>query len=167
MGESMNWAIQAVIAALIFVSGAAGGVKWQLGVQARKDVAAAEARQSDAIQQRKFGDKAATTHAATLAAINNKLGNAREQIAKLSGRECLDAGTVGLLNTIGDQPVRAATGEPAGAPGAAASGAGLRFATDRDTASAIAICRARFAEVTSQVNQILDIEEKRHPVGEP
>lgn len=163
----MSWAIQAVIAVLIFVAGGAGGIKWQLGVQARADIAAEYARQSDAIQQRKFGDKAATTHAATLAAINNKLGNAREQIAKLSGRECLDAGTVGVLNAIGDQPVRAAAGEPAGAPGAAASGSGLRFATDRDTASAISICRARFAEVTSQVNQILDIEDRRHPRDAP
>lgn len=35
----MSLLMQAVIAAIIFAAGAAGGVKWQLGVQARKDVA--------------------------------------------------------------------------------------------------------------------------------
>lgn len=159
----MNWSIQAGIAALIFAAGAAGGVKWELGVQARAELAAADARATDAKRQIRISDKSATSHAAALAKINNQLGNAREKIASLSGRECLDSGTVGMLNDIGVEPVPAAAGESASPAPTAAGGTGLRFATERDTASAIAICRARYAEVSSQVNQILDIEEARHP----
>ena len=159
----MSWAVQAVIAAIIFATGAAGGVKWQLGVQARADLAAADLRALDAKRQIKIIDAAAVKHVKTLATLNNQLGDAREKIAALSGRECLDAGTVGLLNNIAADPVPATAGEPASAPGAAAAGVGLRFATERDIASAIAICRTRYAEVSSQLNQILDIEEARHP----
>lgn len=157
----MSWSIQAVLAALIFAAGAAGGIKWHAGQDAIAAQAADEARQSDARQQRKFVDKAATSHAAALAKINNQLGNAREKIASLSGRECLDAGTVGMLNTIGVEPVPAAAGESESPAPTAASGTGLRFATERDTAGAIAVCRARYGEVSSQLNQILDIEDAR------
>lgn len=159
----MSWAVQAAIAAVIFAAGGVGGIKWQLGVQARADMVAADARASDARRQIKALDKGATAHVTALAALNNKLGDAREKIASLSGRECLDADTVGMLNDIGGEPVRAAVGEPAGAPNAAAAGGGLRFATERDAAGTIAVCRTRYAEVSSQLNQILDIEEGRHP----
>ncbi|MDO8778116.1 MAG: hypothetical protein Q7K57_57240 [Burkholderiaceae bacterium] len=162
----MSWAVQAAIAALIFAAGGAGGAKWQLGVQARADLAAADVRASDSKQQIKVIDRAAGVHVAALATVNNQLGDAREHIAKLSGRECLGAGTVSVLNAIGDQPVPAAAVDAASAPAALASGGGLRFATDRDTAGAIAICRARYAEVASQVNQILDIEDARHPAAD-
>lgn len=157
----MSWAVQAVIAALIFVAGGAGGIKWQLGVQARADLASADLRSRDATRQIKVIDTAATAHVTALATINQKLGDAREKIANLSGRECFDAGTVGVLNAIGDQPVRTAAGEFEGATPVTASGGGLRYSTDRDAAGAIAVCRARYAEVSSQVNQILDIEEVR------
>lgn len=149
---------------IIFTAGGAVGVKWQLGVQARADLATSEARASDAKQQRSFDDKAATTHAAALAAINQKLGDSRAYIAKLSDRECLSAGTVSLLNNISDKPVPAAAGEPESSTATVASGGGFRFATERDVAGAIAICRARYAEVSSQVNQILDIEDERQPL---
>lgn len=159
----MSWAAQLAIALVIFAAGGAGGIKWQLGVQARADLAAAEARASDARRQIKAIDKAASAHVTALAAINNQLGAAREKIATLSDRECLDADTVGVLNATGGEPVRAAAGEPAGAPAAVATSGDLRFATERDAANAIAICRARYAEVSSQLRQILDIEEARHP----
>ena len=158
----MSWAVQAVIAALIFVAGGAGGIKWQLGVQAREQLAAADLRASDAARQIKEIDKASGAHVTALANINQKLGDAREKIANLSGRECFDAGTVGVLNDIGGQPMPATSGELEGATPATASGSGLRYSTDRDAAGAIAVCRARYAEVSSQVNQILDIEESRH-----
>ena len=158
----MSWAVQAVIAALIFAAGGAGGIKWQLGVQARAELAAADVRASDAARQIKVIDHAATAHVTALATINNKLGDAREKIALLSGRECFDAGTVGVLNAIGDQSVPALASESESAAPATAPGSGLRFTTDRDAAGAIAVCRARYAEVSSQVNQILDIEESRH-----
>lgn len=155
------------IVLIIFAAGGAAGIKWQLGVQARADVATAEARASDAKQQRSFDDKAATTHAAALAAINQKLGDSRAYIAKLSDRECLGARAVSLLNDVSDQPVPAAASKPEGSAATTSSGGGLRFATERDVAGAIAVCRARYAEVSSQVNQILDIEDARHPLAKP
>lgn len=160
----MSWAIQLVIALVIFVAGAAGGIKWEVGVHARADLAAAEARATDSKQQRQFGDHVSATHAAALATINQQLGDAREKIALLSGRECLDAGTVGMLNNIGvPESSGAAASEPAGSAEAAAGGTALRFATDRDVGEAIAVCRGRYAEVSSQLNQILDIEDRRYP----
>ena len=146
----MSPALIIALAAAVFAAGGATGIKWQIGVQARATLAAQTAREGDAKRQVRAIDTASTTHVATLARLNNQLGTAREQIALLSGRECLDAGTVGLLNAIGHQPMPAA-----------AAGAGIRFATERDTASAIATCRARYAELSSQLDQILDIEDAR------
>lgn len=157
----MSWAMQLALALIIFAAGGAGGVKWQLGVQARAELAATTARATEAKRQIRIIDKAAGAHVRALANVNNQLGNAREKIALLSGRECFDAGTVGVLNAIGSGPVPAATGESAGAAAAAAGGTGIRFATERDAAGAIATCRARYAEVASQVNRILDIEAAR------
>lgn len=154
---------QLVIALVILAAGGAAGIKWHAVQDAIADLEAAGVRASEAKRQIRAIDKAATTHAATLAGLNTKLGDAREKIALLSGRECLDAGTVGLLNDIAADPVRAPAGQPESAAPAPAAGSGLRFASDRDTAAAIAICRARYAELSSQVNQILDIEETRHP----
>jgi uncharacterized protein with PhoU and TrkA domain len=148
---------------IIFAAGGATGVKWQLGVQARADVVTAEARASDVKQQRSFDDKASTIHVTNLAAINQKLGDARAYIAKLSNRECLSNGTVGVLNGAGDQPVPTTTGESESSTPTVTPSGSLRFATERDVAGAIAICRARYAEVSSQINQILDIEESRSP----
>lgn len=159
----MSWPIQLIISLAIFAAGAAGGVRWHAGQDAIAAQAAAEAVKSDQIQQRKFSDKAASTHAAALATINNQLGNAREQIANLSGRECFGADTAGVLSAVGAEPGGAAAGEPAGAPTATAAGTGLWYSTDRDVAGYIAICRARYGEVTSQLNKILDIEDRRHP----
>jgi len=157
----VSWAVQAVIAALIFAAGGAGGVKWQLGVQAREELAAADLRARDAARQIKVIDQAATAHVTALANINQKLGDAREKIALLSGRECFGSDTAGVLNAISGDSVPAAAGESEGAAPAVASGADIRYSTDRDAAGAIAVCRARYAEVASQVNQILDIEEAR------
>lgn len=155
--------IQIAIAAGIFLAGVAGGIKWHAGQDAIAAQEAAELRQSDARQQRSLGDTATLRHASTVATLNDKLGAAREQIASLSGRECLSADTVGVLNAIGSEPVRTPAADAASAPAAAATSGGLRFATERDTASAIAICRARYAEVADQLNQVLDIEDGRHP----
>lgn len=161
----MSWTIQLIIALAIFVAGAAGGIKWHAGQDAIAAQIASEALRTDQMQQRNFGNEAATSHAAALATINTKLGDAREKIALLSDRQCLDAGTVGMLNAIGGEPMRATAGESASTTAAAASGGGLRFATERDTAAAIAICRSRYAEAVSLVNQIMDIEDARHPPG--
>lgn len=157
-----DWRLWAA-ASVIFAAGGAGGIKWQQGVQARADLAAAEARATEARRQIRAMDKAATQHAAALTTLNKQLGSANAKIATLSGRECLDSDLVGLLNTIGDQPVRATARDADHAPPALAPAGGLRFATDQDTAHAIATCRAGYAALSSQINQILDIEDRRNP----
>lgn len=129
---------------------------------------ARELREADARQQRLLADRKVGEHAAALAGINTQLGDARAHIAKLSDRRCLDAGTVGMLNAIGKPAaglgLRAPAGDPAGAPAAAAgpaADAGAGYASERDAAEHIALCRARYAEVSSQLNKIIDIEEAR------
>jgi hypothetical protein len=160
----MSLLAQLVIALAFFVAGAAGGIKWHAGQDAIAARAADELRQADARQQRQFADKGAERHAAALRTLNNSLGNARAKIATLSGRSCLDAGTVRVLNDIGrDESMRAPAVDAAGAPAAAASNTDVRTATDVDVATAIATCRAGYAVVSDQVNKILDIEDKRHP----
>ncbi|MGE0497044.1 MAG: hypothetical protein AB7I35_01280 [Ramlibacter sp.] len=165
----MSILAQIVIALAIFAGGLATGIKWHAGQDARAELAARELRETDARQQRRINDQAAARQAAQLATINHQLGDARVQIASLSGRPCLDPDTVGLLNAIGEQPMRATAGDSAGAPQAVAPGAshgsGLRITTDTDAAGAIALCRARYAEVAGQLGEILDIEDARHPVG--
>lgn len=161
------WA-KLVLLLVAFAAGGAVGIKWELGVQARADVAAADARMADAKVQFRTADKAAGKQANTLAKINNQLGDAREKIANLSGRECLSGDTVRVLNTIGSEPVPAAASDPASAAAAAAAGTGIRsFATERDTAGYIALCRARYAEVAGQLDQILDVEDARTQKAQP
>lgn len=161
----MSILAQIVIAIAIFAGGTATGIKWHVGIVAARDLEAQQARETDARQQRQFGDQAAGKHAGTVATLNNQLGNAREKILQLSGRACLDAGTVGVLNATGVIDGAAAAGQPADPGAAAAAGADVRFATDGDTAGYIALCRTRYAEVGDRLNNILDIEDRRHPPG--
>lgn len=157
-----------VLALLVGAGGAAWGTwqvqewRWTANTAAQRE-AEHQARESDARQQRRFADQAAGAHARTVATLNTKLGDARAQIALLSDRQCLDAGTVRMLNNIGASGlgVRAPAGEPAGAAAAAAE----RGASERDTAAHIALCRASYAAVSDQLNQVLDIEDARHPTG--
>ena len=152
----MSILAQLVIAMLIFAAGTGTGIKYHAGQDARAELAAREARETDARQQRAFGDRKAGEFAAKADKINLQLGNAREQIATLSRTDqCIDADTVRVLNAIGAEPVRAAASQPAPAPGA--------FATAHDVGSDIASCRARFGKLAEQVNGILDIEDRRHP----
>jgi len=157
----MSLLAQLVIAACIFAAGAAGGIKWHAGQDAIAEIAANKVRTDDAKKQIRVIDKASGDHASALAKINIQLGNAREKIASLSGRECFGDDTAGVLNTIGTEPGPAATGQPAGTATTIAAGSGLRYSTDRDAAGYIGLCRARYAEVASQLNQILDIEDAR------
>lgn len=161
-----------VLAMLVGAGGAAWGAwqvqewRWTANTADQRE-AEHQARESDARQQRRFNDQAAGAHARTVAALNTQLGGARAQIAILSDRQCLDAGTVRMLNGIGASGlgVRAPSGEPAGAAAAAAGSAADGYASERDTAGHIATCRASYAAVSDQLNQILDIEDKRHPSG--
>lgn len=129
---------------------------------------ARELREADARQQRQLVDRKAGEQAAELAGINTQLGDARAHIAKLSNRRCLDAGTVGMLNAIGKPAaglgLRAPAGDPAGAAAAAAGpadDAAAGYASERDAAEHIGLCRARYAAVSGQLDKILDIEEAR------
>lgn len=139
------------------------GYQWHAGRVAQADLEAKAHTQEQQRQARRGMDAAAGQHAQTLATLSTQLGDARVQIARLAGRDCLDPNTVGVLNDIGRGGLRAPAGDAASAPPAASSGGGLRYSTDRDAASAIAICRAKYAEVSSQLDKILDIEDKRHP----
>lgn len=173
-GLKMVLYIKTAIVASIFMIGAASGYiaqGWRWGAadadRMRAEQTAAAARESDARQQRRINDQAAGAHARTVAMLNNQLGDARAHIAQLSDRRCLSAGTVSLLNGIGASGlgVRAPAAQPAGAAAAAAGltadGASAGYATERDTAGHIALCRASYAAVSDQLNQILDIEEAR------
>lgn len=158
----------ALVALAVGASGAWRVQEWRWTANtAEQQEAERQARESDARQQRRINDQAAGAHARTVATLNTQLGDARAQIALLSDRQCLDAGTVRMLNGIGASGlgVRAPAGEPPGAAAAAAGsgpdGAPAGYASERDTASHIALCRARYAEVSGQLNQILDVEERR------
>lgn len=164
----MTLAMRLAIAAVLFVAGVATGIRWHAGQDAITAAAEREVREAFAASQRRYADSAAGNHAAQLATLNRQLGDARAQIARLSGRPCLDPGTVRLLNDTGLQvDGGAAAGQPPRpAPGPTAP-AGERDATDVDVAGYIALCRTRYGEVKSQLDQILDIEDRRHPQGKP
>jgi hypothetical protein len=168
-------AAAALLAAAIAATGAWQVQAWRWGAheadRLQAEQTARDARESDARQQRRFADQAAARHAATLAQLNAQLGDARAHIARLSDRPCLGAGTVGMLNNIGAPAgpgVRTHPGQLAGAPPTPAASAlddASSYATERDTADHIATCRASYAAVADQLNQILDFEDKRHPPG--
>lgn len=168
-------AAAALLSAAIAAAGAWQVQAWRWaaadGQRAEQELLAQQARETDARQQRRFADRAAGLHAQQIARIQTKLGDARAHIARLSDRQCLTAGTVRMLNNLGASGlgVRAPAGQPAGASAAAAGpatdDAAEGYATERDTAEHIAICRARYAAVSDQLNQILDIEDARHPAG--
>ncbi|MBI3103254.1 MAG: hypothetical protein HYY98_17130 [Burkholderiales bacterium] len=160
-------AAAAIAAALAF------GATWQVqawrwaaadGQRIEQEQIAQAARETDARQQRHFADHAAAQHAQQLATINTQLGDAHAHIAQLSGRACFGAGTVRMLNGIGASGlgVRAPAANPAGAPPAPAAPApDDAYASERDTAEHIALCRASYAAVSDQLNRILDIEDER------
>lgn len=156
------WAWGAALAVALFLGGAKMGAAWQAGVYARAQAVAADALASDVRFLQRQGAKAAAGHAEAMVVINKTLGDQRAKIAKLSGRECLGAGTVSMLNgTATGQLLPTVAGEPDGAAAAVAAGDYERYATDADAADAIAICRAGYAGLASQLNAILDIEGAR------
>lgn len=187
------WAVRVAAAALpyVLVGALAGGLSaagaWHLQGQrwqARYDREALARAGEDALElaaanallasMRDQADGASLRHAIELQSINEQLGGAHAHIATLSDRQCLGAGTVRVLNSIapgsssgGD--VRAVAVDPSGAaptPSPAANDAAEdEYASERDVAEFIATCRAQYGEVSSQVNQILDIEDARHAGG--
>lgn len=148
------------VAALLIGAAVAGVGAWRIN-EWRHDANELEKQQlveADARQQRTLSDKAAGKHAEQLATLANQLGDAREKIARLPGRACLDSGTVSMLNATGNVASAAPASQPASATPAASPGA-----SDVDVAGYIALCRTRYAEVADQLNKILDIEDRRYP----
>lgn len=145
--------MQALIIALACVAALLGsfaaGQQWEQGVQAvelqkQRDAAriAAEKADEDGIK-----------HAKAIDRLNAKIAQQQRALYGLTdGRNCLSAGAVRLLNAASDVP--AAAGEPARSPDA--------FATDRDVGNALAICRGEHDKLSSQLNKILDIEDRRN-----
>jgi hypothetical protein len=168
-----TYAATALVAAALASTGAWKVQEWRWGNREAARVVAEQqaetARQAEARQQRVAADAAAGKHAARLATLSTQLGDARARIATLSAtRQCLDAGTVGMLNNLGAAPgglgLRTPTSKPAGAAAAAAptqADAPAGYASERDTADWIATCKVRHDALADQVNQILDIEERR------
>lgn len=169
-----TYAATALVAAALASTGTWKVQEWRWGnKEAARLVAeqqAEAARQLEARHQREAADAAAGKHAARVAALSNQLGDARAQIARLSvTRQCLDGATVGMLNNLGTPTggigLRTPASQPSGAAAAAATAQAdtpaTGYASERDTADWIATCKVRHDELASQVNQILDIEDRR------
>ncbi len=158
-------AVLAVLAALFFGEQYIEGRGYDrakaedTAAQKTKELEAADLLASDRRQQRQFSDRAAGQHLAEVERITNQLGVAREKIAHLSGRVCLDSSTVGVLNDVGTTP----GDKPSGATAGGAESASSTVATDQDVSEFIAVCKSRYAAVSDQLNKILDIEDRRYP----
>ncbi len=147
----------------VFLLGVWLGYRWHVGVAAKAQIEAlAVAEQSrQAIQS--MADQRAIGHAQQVRTLNQQLGAAHARISQLSQRDCLDPGTVGLLNAIGTTVPTPPSQSQDSAPAAPSySGHGLNFSTARDLASQIAVCRTAHAELADQLNAILDIEDAKH-----
>lgn len=161
----------ALVAAALASTGAWKVQEWRWGNKEAARLVAEQqadaARQAEARQQREQADAAAGKHAARVAALSTQLGDARAQIARLSDRQSLDAGTVRLLNNLGTGSglgLRTPASQPAGAATVAATAQAdpaTGYASERDTADWIATCKVRHDALADQVNQILDIEDRR------
>jgi hypothetical protein len=125
------------------------GAEWQQGREALELKDLQEAARIAA----KKADEDGVEHANTRDKLAALQADKRRKVYGLTtGRECLSAGAVRLLNGA-PADVPAAAGEPASAAGA--------FATDRDVGDALAICRGEHAKLSDQLNKILDIEDRR------
>lgn len=155
------WRSMAVLG--VFLLGVWLGYRWHVGIAAKAEIDAMAAYEKSRQAIQDMADQRAIGHAQQVRSLNQQLGAAHARIAQLGQRDCLDPGTVSLLNAIGT-PVPTAPGQSEGAPSTIAShsGHGLNFSTARDLASQIATCRTAHADLADQLNAILDIEEARH-----
>ncbi len=139
------------------------GYQWHAGATARAQIEAQAAFEKDRQETQDLADQRAIHHAEQLHYLSEQLGAAHVQISKLTSRDCLDAGTVGMLNAIGTT-MPATASEPADQAATTTGNPihGFRFSTNQDLAEQIAVCRAAYVDVSGQVNAILDIEDARH-----
>ncbi len=146
----MNLTAALAALGLALVAGCWLGIEWEQG---RAALALKEARVELDAQTRDMNE-IALKHAELSAKINRQLGDARVRLRDLTtGRDCLSADAVRMLNTNG-RDVPAAPAGAASAPTAAA--------TDRDVGDALAICRSGYGQLSDQLNSILDIEDTKH-----
>lgn len=161
MRDVVVWIVALVIA---FALGGAVAVRYEQGRAAvaenqelREAIKARDELQAQLDQQRRYEDEKGKLHAETTETLNTQLRDARSKLAALTtGRECLSARAVGVLNTAGlpaAPAVPAAASEPASAPEA--------FATDRDVGDALGLCHTEYGRIADQLNMILDIEDTR------
>ena len=128
------------------------GVQWQQGVDAK----ALAAQQAVVEVLRADQENTAMAHAQTEHLLSIQLGDARAQLrSHATGRPCLSAADVGVLNNLGAAGVPAAPSQPPHESGASA--------TDQDVGDALAVCRSEYARIADQLNSILKIEDRRHP----
>lgn len=156
------WQLTAGAILLASVLGFFGGKRWEEGAQALALEAQKAQYEKTLHDQKVTADKEGMSHAETIDTLNLQLRNVDKKLAaSTTGRACLSARAVGLLNAINvpRADVGASAAQPANAPEAAASDP--LFATDRDIADAIAVCRTEYTKLADQLNSILDIEDQR------
>lgn len=158
---AIPWRSMAVLG--VFLLGVWLGYQWHTGIAARAQIEAQQADEKSRQAMQAMADQRAIGHAEQIRNLSKQLGAAHARISQLTRRDCLDPGTVGMLNAIGT-PLPSAASQSADQAATTASnpGHGLRFSTNRDLAEQIAVCRAAHAELADQLNAILDIEEARH-----
>ena len=146
-------AVGLILAALL---GFGVGWEWRDGVHAKAELRVQQERARALKAMEAQQDATSLTYANRVSELAQNLGDARVKLySRTSGKPCLDAGAVSMLNDIGPRlHVPAVAGQPANPSAAAAS--------DRDVADALAICRSGYARLSEQVNSILDIEDARH-----
>ena len=146
--------------ALAALLGFAGGWEWRDGVHAKAELRLQQERARALKAMEAQQDRTSLAYANRVSELAQNLGDARVKLySRTSGKPCLSAGAVSLLNDIGPPLyVSVAAGQPASSPAASA--------TDRDVADALAICRGGYVRLSEQVNAILDIEDARHRPAE-
>lgn len=145
----MNLPAAATAAAVCFAAGAYAGVEWQQG----RDAVALLAAQAANQRVERLAGTITEAYVENISTLSRQLGDARVQLRGLtSGRDCLPAAAVSVLNSTGNLP-----SSPVGAAPTPAAAA-----TDRDVGDALAICRGEYSKLAEQLNRILDIEDMRH-----
>lgn len=158
---AIPWRSMAVLG--VFLLGMWLGYQWHAGIAARTQIQARQTAEKNRQVMQDMADQRAMGHAEQISKLSKQLGAAHARISQLTRRDCLDPGTVGMLNAIGTAlPAAASQSEDQATTIASNPGHGLRFSTNADLAQQIAVCRTAHAELTDQLNAILDIEEARH-----
>lgn len=134
---------------------------WQAHARDEAD-RAARARQALINLEERYR-KQGERHVETVGQLKTQLSDAQQQLAQLTtGRRCLSAAAVRVLNRTGRVPApTAAPAEAPGTPEGSPDDGPEQYATDHDAAIALAECRTQYGVVSDQLNKIIDIELER------